>query len=112
MDSLVLFRLHGFAYFAVSFFLPFLYGSWRFVLFHLLVGPILADRLTVHPNEHAAVWCLLSIALCVSVIKSPLRKFLHVRKWLFYDRLDPLVRDVPWFADNLQEPCAETASED
>jgi len=78
------FGLHGFAYFAASFVLPFLYGSWRFVGFHLLIGPLLADRLTVHPNEHAAVWCLLSIGLCVSVIKTPLRRHLHVSRWLGY----------------------------
>ncbi len=66
-----------------------------------------------YKGESKELWIpLLSIALCVSVIKSPLRKFLHVRRWLFYDRLEPFGRDVPWFADNLQEPCAETASED
>ena len=103
--------LHGFSYFAVSFFLPFLYGSWRFVTFHLAIGPILADILTVHPNEHAAVWCLLSIALCVSVIKSPLRKYLHVRDWPFYGKLR--YWDArPWFADNLQEPLTETATDE
>lgn len=85
-DNLIPFQfgLHGFSYFAVSFFLPFLYGSWRFVLFHLVVGPILADMLTRHPNEHAAVWCLLSIGLCVSVIKTPLRRHLRVDHWFLY----------------------------
>lgn len=90
-DSLIPFQfgLHGFAYFAVSFFLPFLYGSWRFVAFHLVVGPLLADILTRHPNEHAAVWCLLSIGLCVSVIKTPLRRYLRVERWPFYGVLRP-----------------------
>jgi len=101
--------LHGFSYFAVSFFLPFLYGSWRFVGFHLLIGPLLADRLTVHPNEHAAVWCLLSIALCVSVIKSPLRKHLHVQAWPFYGRRAP-APDNAWLAEG--EPATETAAGD
>lgn len=85
-DHLIPFRfgLHGFAYFAASFFLPFLYGSWRFVALHLVVGPLLADILTRHPNEHAAVWCLLSIGLCVSVIKTPLRRLLRVARWPGY----------------------------
>lgn len=85
-DNLIPFQfgLHGFSYFAVSFFLPFLYGSWRFVALHLVVGPLLADILTRHPNEHAAVWCLLSIALCVSVIKTPLRRLLRVERWPGY----------------------------
>jgi len=85
-DSLLSFPfgLHAFAYFAVSFLLPFVYGSWRFVAFHALVGPVLADILTRHPNEHAAVWCLLSIGLCVSVIKTPLRRLMRVEHWLGY----------------------------
>jgi hypothetical protein len=78
------FGLHGFAYFAAAFLLPLLYGSWRFVSFHLLVGPLLADQLTRHPNEHAAVWCLLSIGLCMSLIKTPLRRWLCVRGWPGY----------------------------
>jgi hypothetical protein len=90
-DNLIPFQfgLHGFAYFAASFFLPFLYGSWRFVGFHLLVGPILADILTRHPNEHAAVWCLLSIGLCVSVIKTPLRRYMKVDQWPVFALLSP-----------------------
>lgn len=79
--------LHGFAYILAGFYLPLLYGSWRFVGFHYLIGPFLSDILTDNPNEYAAVWCLLSIALCVSVIKSPLRRHLHVRKWPYYNRL-------------------------
>jgi hypothetical protein len=78
------FGLHAFAYFGVGFLLPFLYGSWRFVGFHLLVGPILANILTRDPNEHAAVWCLLSIGLCVSVVKTPLRRWLRVERWPGY----------------------------
>lgn len=103
--------LHGFSYFAVSFFLPFLYGSWRFVAFHLVIGPLLADQLTVHPNEHAAVWCLLSIALCVSVIKSPLRKHLHVEQWPFYSRFG-VRANPPWFGDSGEDPVSETAGND
>ncbi len=78
--------LHGFAYIWVGFYLPFLYGSYRFVLFHTMVGPVLSNALTDDPNEFAAVWCLFSIALCVSIIKSPIRQYLHVKKWPFYQR--------------------------
>jgi hypothetical protein len=42
---------------------------------------------TSDPNEYAAVWCLFSIALCVSVIKTPIRAQLHVSKWPFYKQL-------------------------
>ena len=79
--------LHGFAYILVAFYVPFIYGSWRFVGFHYLVGPVISDLLTNDPNEYAAVWCLFSIALCVSVIKSPIRKYLSVETWPFYKKL-------------------------
>lgn len=79
--------LHGVTYIVVAFYLPILYGSWRFVGFHWLVGPLISDILTSDPNEFAAVWCLFSIALCVSVIKSPVRRYLHVNRWPYYSRL-------------------------
>jgi len=78
--------LHGFIYILIAFILPLLYGSWRFVGFHYIVGPLISDIATDDPNEFSAVWCLFSIALCVSVIKSPIRKYLHVTKWPFYQR--------------------------
>ena len=76
--------LHVFAYALAAFYLPLMYGSWRFVGFHYLIGPFISDVTTDDPNEYAAVWCLFSIALCVSVIKTPIRKYLHVKKWLYY----------------------------
>lgn len=79
--------LHAIAYILAAFLLPVIYGSWRFVGFHYLVGPWISDLLTSDPNEYCAVWCLFSIALCVSVIKTPIRKYLHVNSWPFYDRL-------------------------
>lgn len=76
--------IHGFAYTLVAFVLPVIYGSWRFVVFHWMAGPLLSHLLTRDPNEYAAVWCLFSIALCVSVIKTPVRRFLHVERWPCY----------------------------
>jgi len=76
--------LHVFSYILVGFYLPVMYGSWRFVAFHYLIGPLISDITTTDPNEYAAVWCLFSIALCISVIKTPIRKYLHVKKWFFY----------------------------
>ena len=73
--------LHALIYILAAFIMPLAYGSWRFVGFHFLAGPLLSDILTTDPNEFAAVWCLFSIALCVSVIKTPIRKHLHVRSW-------------------------------
>lgn len=76
--------LHGLSYILAGFYLPVIYGSWRFVGFHYIVGPLISDITTNDPNEYAAVWCLFSIALCISVIKSPIRKYLHVKKWFCY----------------------------
>jgi len=78
--------LHALTYISVAFCLPLMYGSWRFVGFHYLIGPLISDILTDDPNEYAAVWCLFSIALCVSVIKTPIRKYLHVSQWAFYPK--------------------------
>lgn len=52
-------------YILAAFVLPVLYGAWRFALFHLLVGPILANALSDNPNEWPAIWCLMSIGIVV-----------------------------------------------
>lgn len=51
------------SYALAAFVAPLFYGAWRFVVFHALVGPILASLLTDDPNEMPAIWCLLSIGL-------------------------------------------------
>lgn len=50
-------------YLVAVFVVPLAYGAWRFVLFHLLAGPVLATLLTSNPNEMPAVWCLFSIGI-------------------------------------------------
>lgn len=79
--------LHALSYIIVSFCLPVIYGSWRFVAFHFVIGPLISDITTDNPDEYAAVWCLFSIALCVSVIKTPIRRYLHVNNWPFYHKI-------------------------
>ena len=74
--------LHSYTYMMVAFILPLLYGSWRFILVTFLLGPCIAFFLTKNINEFPAVWCLFSIALCLTVIKSPIRKYLHTKSWL------------------------------
>lgn len=72
---------HGFpAYTLAAFFMPLLYGSWRMTAYSYLAGPWLAQRTTSNPNEWPAVWCLFSIGLLLLVLKSPLRRFMHVRR--------------------------------
>ncbi len=68
-----------FTYSFVAFALPLLYGSWRFTLYHFLMGPFMARMLTNNLNEAPAVWCLLSIGFLLIVIKTPVRSILFVR---------------------------------
>lgn len=69
------------AYIYAAFLLPLLYGSWKMVLYHFLTGPLLAYLTTNNLNEWAAVWCLYSIGLLLLLIKTPIRKHVHVRSW-------------------------------
>jgi hypothetical protein len=52
-------------YFVAAFVVPLFYGAWRFTLFHLLFGPILARSLTSNVNEFPAIWCLFSVGIIV-----------------------------------------------
>jgi len=60
---------------------PFLIGSWRLVVYHYVMGPFLAALTTSNPNEIPAVWCLLSIGFLLLVVKTPLRHYMHVKRW-------------------------------
>jgi len=73
-------------YVLTAFLVPLLYGSWRVVLFHYMVGPFLAVHLTNNHNEWPAIWCLLSIGILMLIVKSPLRQALHVRHWIFWPK--------------------------
>ena len=68
-------------YMLAVFWIPMIYGSWRLNLFHYTFGPFLASLTTDNPNEVPAVWCLLSIAILMVVVKSPLRKHMHVKSY-------------------------------
>ncbi len=70
-----------FTYTLTMFVLPILYGSWKMTLYHIFAGPVPALVLTSNLNEFAAVWCLLSIALLIVVVKTPIRRILYVRRW-------------------------------
>jgi hypothetical protein len=67
-------------YFLIGLLLPFLYGSWRANLYHIVLGPLLAWMLTNNINEAGAVWCTFSIALLLSILgERPLRRYLRVQ---------------------------------
>ncbi len=73
-------------YFIAGLLLPFLYGSWKLALFHLILGSILANFTTSNMNEWPAVWCLLSIGILMIAVKTPLRAKLHVKKWFLWSK--------------------------
>jgi hypothetical protein len=54
------------SYVLAAFVAPLFYGAWRFVIFHALVGPILASALTDNPNEMPAIWCFFSIGIVLT----------------------------------------------
>lgn len=71
-------------YMITVFLLPLLYGSWRFVVFHALVGPILAWQLTGNSNEAPAIWCLFSIGIVLIGISPAIRRRVEARRWWFW----------------------------
>jgi hypothetical protein len=74
-------------YFLPAFLMPMFYGSWRFTIYHLLVGPVAAFLTTSDSNEWPAIWCLFSIGLLLIVVKTPIRKIMYVET--FYSRPYP-----------------------
>lgn len=79
-----IFGLHAQAYTVLAFIMPALYGAWRLILLTFLLGPFIAGFSTNNVNEFPAIWCLFSIALGLTIIKSPLRKHLHTTSWFLY----------------------------
>lgn len=68
-------------YMLTAFLLPLVYGSWRFVVFHAVAGPILAGFLTTNPNEMPAIWCLFSIGLLLIAISPLIRRQFETTTW-------------------------------
>ncbi|MFH1157661.1 MAG: DUF5765 domain-containing protein [Pseudomonadota bacterium] len=73
-------------YFIAAFIFPMIYGSWRLNIYHIVMGPGLAMLLTDNPNEQPAVWCLLSIAFLLIVIKTRVRQWMYVDKWWLWKK--------------------------
>ncbi|MEJ0061802.1 MAG: DUF5765 domain-containing protein [Alphaproteobacteria bacterium] len=76
-------------YALAAFVAPLLYGSWRFTLYHAVMGPLLAMATTSNMNEWPAVWCLFSIGFLLVVIKTPLRGLLYVDRGPLWGRRPP-----------------------
>lgn len=77
------------AYLIAGFIMPALYGSWRFTLYHLIVGPVLAWLTTDNMNEWPAIWCLLSIDLLLLITSTRLRNLMYVKRWWLWRKEPP-----------------------
>lgn len=68
------------SYLLAVFVLPLAYGAWRFALFHLLVGPVLAFSLTSDAGEAPAIWCLASVLILLAGISPAFRRAVTVQR--------------------------------
>lgn len=64
-------------YFIPAFLLPLFYGSWRWTLYHLLVGPVPAFFLTSNKDEMPAIWCLTSIGFLLALHLKPIEHWME-----------------------------------
>lgn len=69
--------------------LPILYGSWRVVLAATLLGPLLANFLLSSMHAYPSLWCLYSLGVICTLIKSPIRKYLFAHTWPLYHSCIP-----------------------
>ncbi len=70
-----------------AFAVPVLYGSWKWALYHFMVGPLLASLTTADLNERPAVWCLFSTCIIALLVNTRLRNYVYVKKWPLWERL-------------------------
>lgn len=68
-------------YIFAAFAVPVAYGSWKWSLYHYLVGPFLASLTTVDVNERPAVWCLLSTCIIALLVNTRVRNLVYVKRW-------------------------------
>src|SRR4051812_26148544 len=63
-------------YFIPAFVLPMFYGSWRWTLYHVLVGPLPAFFMTSNKDEMPAIWCLTSIGFLLALHIKPIEHWM------------------------------------
>ena len=73
------------AYWVSAFLLPILYGSWRWSVYHFVVGPLAASMMTSNKDEMPAIWCLTSIGFLITTHIGPLERWLETPKRLGHD---------------------------
>ncbi len=76
-------------YVIAGFVVPALYGSWRWVLYHYIVGPFASSLTTADVNERPAVWCLFSTMIIALLVNTPVRNYIYVKSWPLWRFLRP-----------------------
>ncbi len=71
-------------YMIASYVLPLVYGSWR-ASFVGLAWTGIAFLLSNNPHEWPAIWCLMSVWIMIVAVYTPMRNWLHVEKWYFWN---------------------------
>ncbi len=71
-------------YVVAAFFVPVLYGSWKWSLYHYIVGPFLAGLTTSDVSEEPAVWCLFSTCIIALLVNTRLRNAIYVKRWFLW----------------------------
>lgn len=74
-------------YVFAAFLVPVLYGSWKWSLYHYLVGPFLAGLTTTDLNERPAVWCLFSTCIIALLVNTRVRNYIYVRRWFTWNAI-------------------------
>ena len=95
-------------YALTGFLIPLLYGSWKFTVYHMAFGPVLAKLLTDNPHEFPAIWCLLSLAILDLAILTPLRNRMHVKRWWWGHAKDHGGSQITAFDDEMQKTSRST----
>lgn len=68
-------------YILAGFVLPVIYGSWKWSLYHYVVGPFMASLTTSDVNERPAVWCLFSTMIIAMLVNTRLRNYIYIKRW-------------------------------
>ena len=82
-------------YVFTGFFIPVLYGSWKWSLYHYLVGPFAASLTTADVNERPAVWCLFSTCIIALLVNTRIRNYIYVKRWKTWDYVKASSGDRP-----------------
>ena len=97
-------------YSMTAFIVPVLYGSWKWSLYHYLVGPLLASLTTADVSERPAVWCLFSTCIIALLVNTRLREYIYVKGWPTWSVLLKLGAQPPEHSQPLPPGEAKPAS--